>query len=749
MLQFVHRLLAGVFIVALTLLPLCTSASPVARAAADITFVPGTVSVAPPVQAALQTALSRAAASQPAFTLAPYYAVTHVQRAGVAWFVSLAGLGRVNADQSWSLEDDAVWVGLVLLVPNDGVGATETYTGAVQGTPEFTTLLARVPNTVLDETAKVSLDPRRRPRTPAAAYRLPWQTGTNMLYGTLGVHAGDFVSVVGPNYKAVDMLSDANTALGHAPNRLLAAAAGAIDYVCSDGTNVAVRLSQDLLYVHLVMNSKLVVGHSFAQGDEMGQLKTGTFSANCGHGSQAANWFHVHWAFPNSSPFQAGGWALNLSDGIWRRGAETRSTGQWLLAEDTTSSAWHVEYFGDVSLTTRCADLYETTTYVFKLWNSAAPASGCPADRFSARFTRQVTFQNGAFNFHVDHDDGARLFIDGQNALDAWQEGLGSHEITRTLSGAHEIRVEYEHITGTAGLSAWWNGSGALPADALVNAAAWKAEYYGNRLLWGNPALVQNEGSAALAHDWGSAGPGYGLPGQDFSARYTRTVTLPCGRYRFYVHVDDGVRLWAGQRLLLNEWREQLTDFTPELDWDGGALPLKVEYFQRDGGAALAVNWQRISTAPCIDALPDLRPYTPASQPAPLIASATAGTNVSGTLVAGQPAYFTWRFANDGYASTSTPFAVELSIDGVTRYRGSFSNLEPGLVFEVSDWATTVLTSGAHTVRLVIDPDNGVSELDETNNTWQGTLVWQAGAQQGPAARQHMVYLPLIQARMP
>ncbi len=256
---------------------------------------------------------------------AVYYAVTDIRSADAWYFVSVAGLE--SAGPTWRLED-AVWTGLVLLHrPVDS-----PWRGAVEGSAQFSSLLSQVPDAVLEPRVRQELDPTLRARFPAESYTFPWELGTSMVYGVLGVHSAGFASVVGGDWKAVDFLSDADTDAGHAPNRLLASAPGTISYVCRDDLSVAIRIG-DLLYVHLLDNANLTIGHTFDQGDELGQLKTGTFSDVCGYGYQGDNWFHVHWGFPDTGSFQAGGWTLNFTDELWYRGSETRDTGDWMLAE--------------------------------------------------------------------------------------------------------------------------------------------------------------------------------------------------------------------------------------------------------------------------------------------------------------------------------------------------------------------------------------------------------------------------------
>jgi Tol biopolymer transport system component len=296
------------------------AAAPDMTPSAGATMVPGTVAVERDLEDQVLQALTAAPAASGETT---HYAISDLRREDDWSLVSVVGLSRAAPDETWSLED-AVWIGLVLLHRDD----EGRWSGAVEGTEAFSRLLTEVPETVLEAGARESLDPRLRALTPAEAYVFPWEPGTRMQYGVLGVHNAGFIS----GWKAVDFLSDADTAAGHAPNRLLAAAPGTISYVCRDGTSVAVRIG-DLLYVHLLGNSNLTVGHTFALREELGQLKTGSFNDVCGWASQGSNWFHLHWGFPDTATFEAGGWTLNLSDGLWRRGDETAGIYAWFEAE--------------------------------------------------------------------------------------------------------------------------------------------------------------------------------------------------------------------------------------------------------------------------------------------------------------------------------------------------------------------------------------------------------------------------------
>lgn len=289
----------------------------------DPVLAPASVPVAEAISDAVRITLTETASIIPG----RLHAITNVTEQAGWLFVSVVGLEGVTDDLKWNLHDHAVSFDLIILHRN----TQGKWAGALEGTEEYSMLLKQMPDNILSVEAKRDLDTLNHPQAaPSAGYRFPWPTGTSMYYGTLGVHANGFSSVVS-GWRAVDWLSDADTNAGHAPNRLLAAAGGTVSYVCKDGKSVAVRIG-DFFYTHLLDNSNLVTGHSFSQGSELGQMKPGSFSANCGYADQDSNWFHVHWGFADTGSLLVEDWTLNLSDGKWRRGDETRGTGSWFAA---------------------------------------------------------------------------------------------------------------------------------------------------------------------------------------------------------------------------------------------------------------------------------------------------------------------------------------------------------------------------------------------------------------------------------
>ena len=143
--------------------------------------------------------------------------------------------------------------------------------------------------------------------------------------------------------------------------------------------------------------------------------------------------------------------------------------------------------------------------------------------------------------------------------------------------------------TTTADSLSLWEGSdvgnGVYPD--------WKAEYWDNRRLEGDPVLVRNDEN--INFDWKRGSPAHRVPKDRFSARWTRQMTFALGQYRIFCHADDGFRFSVDGILQLNEWH----DFTPNgvysVDlWLEGVHDLKMEYYERQGVARAYLWWVKI-----------------------------------------------------------------------------------------------------------------------------------------------------------
>jgi hypothetical protein len=143
---------------------------------------------------------------------------------------------------------------------------------------------------------------------------------------------------------------------------------------------------------------------------------------------------------------------------------------------------------------------------------------------------------------------------------------------------------------------------GAYPWPSGFN--AWKAEYFNNTGLAGQPAFVRDEppnDQGGFSYDWGNGAPESGRVGilpDNFSARFSRAVDFgEGGNYTFTVTADDGFRLLIDGQNLAGSAGDRywvLTSAAPhsfEVNIGGGVHTIVLEYFEAGGGASVALEY--------------------------------------------------------------------------------------------------------------------------------------------------------------
>ncbi len=134
------------------------------------------------------------------------------------------------------------------------------------------------------------------------------------------------------------------------------------------------------------------------------------------------------------------------------------------------------------------------------------------------------------------------------------------------------------------------------PTPAPPTITDWRGEYYDNPYLTGGPRLVRND--PEIRFDWGSGSPAAGLPADNWSARWTRSLDLAEGAYRFTLEVDDGARLWVDGQLVIDQWRDGIGSYTGDIYLTGGTHQLRLEMYEHLGDARARLGWSLVQDYP-------------------------------------------------------------------------------------------------------------------------------------------------------
>jgi hypothetical protein len=193
---------------------------------------------------------------------------------------------------------------------------------------------------------------------------------------------------------------------------------------------------------------------------------------------------------------------------------------------------------------------------------------------------------------------GALTGIDVPTLRDAWATGPYLHDgsaatleaaitahLGQTVASADQARL-------AAYLRELGSEEGAAPIPASSGAGL-LGSYYGNTTLSGSPLVQRVE---AVNFSWGSARPAIGVPADNFSVRWTGTLTVPTtGSYRFRTVSSDGVRLSINSVLLIDDWNNQsnTTNTSGTISLTAGQrVPVLLEYYETTGNATMQLRWR-------------------------------------------------------------------------------------------------------------------------------------------------------------
>ncbi|SOD89092.1 OmpA family protein [Spirosoma fluviale] len=137
------------------------------------------------------------------------------------------------------------------------------------------------------------------------------------------------------------------------------------------------------------------------------------------------------------------------------------------------------------------------------------------------------------------------------------------------------------------GIISWLVASQALAQQGL------KGDYYEGTNF---ERKVFTRIDPQLNFNWRGRSPGPGMPESYYSIRWTGKLLAPAsGEYRFYAKVDDGIRVWVGNKKVMDSW--QLNDsesFGGRVILEAGKYyDLRVDFFNDMLEGEIQLFWQR------------------------------------------------------------------------------------------------------------------------------------------------------------
>lgn len=220
-------------------------------------------------------------------------------------------------------------------------------------------------------------------------------------------------------------------------------------------------------------------------------------------------------------------------------------------------------------------------------WGPNPPGPGIGSQFWSARWVAIQYMNAGTYRFQVTVDDGVRLYLDGVLILDQWRtQATTTYTVdAQVAAGNHAIQVDYFQAAGDAVISVTWQA-------VIAPSSSWTAQYFNNPQLAGAPVLTRAE--YQINYEWGLGSPDNFTVFPDyFSARWTAVIPFQAATYRFRVAVDDGVRLYIDDALVINQWQIQsLREFVIDVPLAAGLHTIRLEYFEWTERSTIRFSYQ-------------------------------------------------------------------------------------------------------------------------------------------------------------
>jgi len=137
----------------------------------------------------------------------------------------------------------------------------------------------------------------------------------------------------------------------------------------------------------------------------------------------------------------------------------------------------------------------------------------------------------------------------------------------------------------------------ALPPTPLppTTFTGWKATYYNNPYVHGDPVLTVD--SPDINFNWGSGSPGPGVKSDGFSARFDRTINFAFGTYELAVTMDDGANVFVDDQPIIGAWNVSPVRTRSSQMVLSGSKRIRVDYFELTGASQLQFSIRLVSAS--------------------------------------------------------------------------------------------------------------------------------------------------------
>ncbi len=249
------------------------------------------------------------------------------------------------------------------------------------------------------------------------------------------------------------------------------------------------------------------------------------------------------------------------------------------------------------------------------------------------------------------------------------------------------------------------------PTPTPISSSTWRILGYANPNLEG-PAAVTFD-APNIDFQWGEGPAHPALPVDQFSLRLDRVTRFVPGQYQLTLTYDDGARLYVNGQLVINDWAEGALRTRIWQGQLGGDVPIRIEYFDAYGNAALAFQ-----STPLAQVLPTATPVPPII-PATSPRNAWLATYWNNTELA-PPAVYSRQEPQGQSWPLNYEFGLSSPVPGVVNEDGWSARWQGRFYFEGGDYRFNA--RGRDGVRVYIDGIRVINAWPNTVDTVSNTF---------------------------
>ncbi len=238
------------------------------------------------------------------------------------------------------------------------------------------------------------------------------------------------------------------------------------------------------------------------------------------------------------------------------------------------------------------------TNVWYRVYFNAEDQDGLQATAYTDVFPEKTSYSLQT------QPSGLNLVIDGQLKQEPQQVGSVLGVVRSVSAPAFQFRGDTTYF-----FDQWENGSNdpvrSFEAGAFTtgiasyqgyvpvigNGNGLTGKYY--RRVWEEELLERID--STVFFDWGIASPVPGiLPEDNFTVRWTGSIEpIVSGLYTFHAQVDNGIRLWINDNLIIDQWEGGTTaEETGSLELTlGSRYPIVIEYLEQWWTAYMELSW--------------------------------------------------------------------------------------------------------------------------------------------------------------